>query len=408
MDTKQKKTAVDPRKRRPAPASAKSAQNPGKQRTKIEERSPRKRPVAARQQERRRQPSVQQPRQPAPEQVAPQNPVTTVNAEEQVFHPDQQRRSGNRRPRTAAERKRVEQRKKSARRTMERKKEAEKAKKRPAVVYTQPKPLNWNRLLLQIVIILAVVLAFTMGLSVFFKVEKVVVYGNHAYTAWTVQEASGIENGEQLLSINNARASGKIKTALPYVEKVRIGIKLPDTVNIYVEEYDVAYAIADQDDNWWLMTSDGRVTEKIALGTISSYTRVLGVQLDTPAEGGQGHAYEVAQQVVQSTDPAAASEQTTPVTVTGANRLDTALAILQSLELNGIVGEVASVDVSSLSNIELWYGQRFQVKVGDTNDLNKKLSWMKNTINQLNDYEMGILDVSFTTWADQVGYTPLE
>lgn len=170
----------------------------------------------------------------------------------------------------------------------------------------------------------------------------------------------------------------------------------------------MAYAIADQDDNWWLMTSDGRVTEKIALGTISSYTRVLGVQLDTPAEGGQGHAYEVAQQVVQSTDPAAASEQTTPVTVTGANRLDTALAILQSLELNGIVGEVASVDVSSLSNIELWYGQRFQVKVGDTNDLNKKLSWMKNTINQLNDYEMGILDVSFTTWADQVGYTPLE
>lgn len=408
MDTKQKKTAADPRKRRPAPASAKSAQNPGKQRTKIEERSPRKRPDAARQQERRRQPSVQQPRQPAPEQVAPQNPVTTVNAEEQVFHPDQQRRSGNRRPRTAAERKRVEQRKKSARRTMERKKEAEKAKKRPAVVYTQPKPLNWNRLLLQIVIILAVVLAFTMGLSVFFKVEKVVVYGNHAYTAWTVQEASGIENGEQLLSINNARASGKIKTALPYVEKVRIGIKLPDTVNIYVEEYDVAYAIADQDDNWWLMTSDGRVTEKIALGTISSYTRVLGVQLDTPAEGGQGHAYEVAQQVVQSTDPASASEQTTPVTVTGANRLDTALAILQSLELNGIVGEVASVDVSSLSNIELWYGQRFQVKVGDTNDLNKKLSWMKNTINQLNDYEMGILDVSFTTWADQVGYTPLE
>lgn len=408
MDTKQKKNAADPRKRRPAPASAKSAQNPGKQRTKIEERSSRKRPDAARQQERRRQPSVQQPRQPAPEQVAPQNPVTTVNAEEQVFHPDQQRRSGNRRPRTAAERKRVEQRKKSAQRTMERKKEAEKAKKRPAVVYTQPKPLNWNRLLLQIVIILAVVLAFTMGLSVFFKVEKVVVYGNHAYTAWTVQEASGIENGEQLLSINNARASGKIKTALPYVEKVRIGIKLPDTVNIYVEEYDVAYAIADQDDNWWLMTSDGRVTEKIALGTISSYTRVLGVQLDTPAEGGQGHAYEVAQQVVQSTDPASASEQTTPVTVTGANRLDTALAILQSLELNGIVGEVASVDVSSLSNIELWYGQRFQVKVGDTNDLNKKLSWMKNTINQLNDYEMGILDVSFTTWADQVGYTPLE
>ena len=80
--------------------------------------------------------------------------------------------------------------------------------------------------------------------------------------------------------------------------------------------------------------------------------------------------------------------------------------ILQHLEANDIVGEAASIDVSSLSNIELWYGQRFQVKLGDANNMNIKISWMKSAVNQRSDYDMGILDVSFTTWPDRVGYTP--
>ena len=35
-----------------------------------------------------------------------------------------------------------------------------------------------------------------------------------------------------------------------------------------------------------------------------------------------------------------------------------------------------------------------------------KINWMKSAINQRSDYDMGILDVSFTTWPDRVGYTP--
>ena len=82
------------------------------------------------------------------------------------------------------------------------------------------------------------------------------------------------------------------------------------------------------------------------------------------------------------------------------------LLILQQLEANDIVGEAASIDVSSLNNIELWYGQRFQVKLGDSANMGIKISWMKSAVNQRSDYEMGVLDVSFTTWPDRVGYTP--
>ena len=45
----------------------------------------------------------------------------------------------------------------------------------PEVVYTQPKVFNRNRLIMRLLTILAVVLAFGMGLSIFFKVENVTV-----------------------------------------------------------------------------------------------------------------------------------------------------------------------------------------------------------------------------------------
>ena len=93
--------------------------------------------------------------------------------------------------------------------------------------------------------------------------------------------------------------------------------------------------------------------------------------------------------------------------ITGAARLNAALNILQQLEKNDIVGAAASIDVGSLSNIELWYGQRFQVKLGDANNMDIKISWMKSAVNQRSEYDMGILDVSFTTWPDRVGYTPI-
>ena len=409
MDTKQKKRAAEAdRRRHQAPASGKTPPAP-RQRRNTAAQSRQKRPAAPTEQRRSAERPQQLVRRSAPALQEPQRrAVTSANAEEMVFRPGQEQGRQNARTRTPEEKKRAEQRLKSAKRTKERAIEAEKAKKRPAVVYTQPTPLNLNRLLLQVAVVLAVVLAITMGLSVFFKVDKVVVYGNNAYSAWTIQEASGIENGERLLSINNARASGKIRTNLPYVDTVRIGIKLPDTVNIYVTEYDVAYAFEDQDSNWWLVTSDGRVVEEIALGNISSYTGILGVKLDSPQAGQQARALETAQPAVQSTEPDAATEETAPITVTGANRLDAALLIMQALETNDIVGEVASINVSSLNNIELWYGQRFQVKVGDTSAKEKKLDWMKKAVSQRSDYEMGILDISFTTFGNEVGYTPLE
>ena len=279
------------------------------------------------------------------------------------------------------------------------------------VVYTQPKVFNRNRLILQLLSIVAVVLALVLCLSIFFKVKTITVSGADAYSAWAIREASGLEEGDYLLTFSKSRACAKIKAELPYVDTVRIGIKLPDTVNIVIEEIDVVYAIQDIDGIWWLITSEGRVMEQTDTIGASDYTKVLGVKIVTPEPQKQAVAFQdvVAQpQETQAPQPEGETQVPTPVIITEQQKLDAALTILQALELNEIVGEAASVDVSDLTRIELWYGTRYQVNLGDTTNMDYKIACLKYTVSSLAEYDSGELDISFTIWPDKVTYSPFK
>lgn len=279
----------------------------------------------------------------------------------------------------------------------------------PAVIYTQPQAFNRDRLVVQLLTVAAVVAAFVIGLSVFFKVENIRVSGAEVYTPWAVKEASGIKEGDSLLTFSRTRAGAQIKTNLPYVKDVSFGIRLPDTVNIIIREEDVVYAIKDQDEQWWLMNSQGRVVDQAKKGEASNYTQILGVALEHPMRDQMAVAVE-ARIVAPNPEPDPTAETEEPVvpvsTVSGAQKLDIALQIVKALEDNDIVGEAASVNVSQTQGIVLWYGTRYQVNLGDSSNLEYKIACMNSAILTMQDYDSGILDCSFTVWPDQIGYTP--
>ena len=286
-------------------------------------------------------------------------------------------------------------------RTSRKKKSSHNKQPTPAVIYTQPQAFNRNRLLIQLLTAVGVVIALVLGLSVFFKVETIQVSGAEVYSEWSIREASGIKEGDNLLTFSHARSAALIKANLPYVDTVRFGIKLPDTVNIIVKEDEVVYAIKDQNGQWWLMNSDGRIVEMGDNSRASNHTQVLGVVLDNPVADERAVAMEA---VTAETVP---EGETVPiVTTTGAQRLTAALQILKALEQNDIVGEAASVDVTRIEDIILWYGSRYQVNLGDSTRLDYKIACMNDVILQMSDYQSGILDISFTIWPTQVGYTP--
>ena len=271
-------------------------------------------------------------------------------------------------------------------------------KKKPVdqdVVYTPPKPFNRGRFLLHLATVAAVILALVLGLSIFFKVETITVSGMEKYSAWDVREASGIEDGENLLTLSKTKISGSIIANLPYVASVQVGIKLPNTVNLHITEIEMVYAIQAKDETWWLVNADGRVIESISTSAAEDYTRILGILVEPPQIGDAAVAVE----------PEAEEETmefTVPDVALGRDYLDAAKTIMKYLEGNGIIGQIATIDVSDLGNIELWYGKRFQILLGDASGLDYKISAVKQAIDQTSDYQTGILDASFTIWADKV------
>ncbi len=280
---------------------------------------------------------------------------------------------------------------------------AQKSAPAPDVVYTQPGPFNRDRFFLQLLTVVAVVLAVVFAMSIFFKVdgEKILVSGTNKYSAYDVSKASGIQDGENLLTLREAEISGRIMAELPYVAKVRVGIKLPDTVNIEIEETEVVYSLEAVDGSWWLIRADGKVMEKTNPADAQQHTVVTGVRLEAPKVGRQAVAEEQEPDPTQETDPNA------PVVILGSERLETVITILTLLEKNGVIGQVKSLDVSNMNNLEMWYGDRYEVLLGDTEELARKISGVKDVIYyEMEDFASGQLDASYRSIPDTVVYTP--
>ena len=277
--------------------------------------------------------------------------------------------------------------------------------KAPATHYQQPTPFNPWRLTIQLGLVAALVAALLMGVSVFFKVQTVVVYGNEKYDAWTIREASGIQDGENLLAFGSVRACGKIMDQLPYVKDVRIGVTLPETVNIYVTEYPVVYSVEDTTGGWWLISSDGKIVDQTDVGAAGGYTQIVGLQLTAPVLGET--AIPTEGQPETATNTAGETIQL-PVITTGADRLQAALAVMTSLENCDVLGQVVSIDVTKPGDMSLQYGERFEVLLGDSGNMDKKIAWMRDAVSQIAAYQNGTLDLTFTTYPDQAGFTPSE
>jgi cell division protein FtsQ len=256
---------------------------------------------------------------------------------------------------------------------------------RPEVVYTQPEALDRRKLVIRLLTVAALVVALFVGFSIFFRVDTIVISGNQKYNAWTVREVSGIDEGDSLLSFGKARACAKIAESLPYVKVVRISVKLPGTVNIYIEEVEVVYSIRDNVGSWWLMTSEGRLVEKTSAAEAGKHTAIQGVLLANPKSGAKAVALE------QTTDSTGEDGDAPIVTVTNEERLQSALEIVSRLEVNGILGQTPTVDVTDMGNIQVWYGQQYQVLLGDASRMPEKIDTMKDIIDQLGKYQSGIL-----------------
>ncbi len=101
--------------------------------------------------------------------------------------------------------------------------------------------------LFKLLCVIAVIVALTVGATVFFRVEQVTVTGNRRYTQEEIIAASGIELDDNLYSLNKVRIDRNIRTTLPYIGELTINRALPSTIVITVTEWEAVAQVTVPD-----------------------------------------------------------------------------------------------------------------------------------------------------------------
>ena len=307
----------------------------------------------------------------------------------------------------------------------------------------------------RLVIMLALVAAVVFGVAVFFKVSRVEVQGNSLYSAEQVVQASGIETGDNLLTLNKATVAGNIITQLPYVEKVSVGRSMPDAVILEVQESTARFAVMSDTNVIWLINSSGKALERYdgLTDVTAAQTPTDETPVETPAEDAAAEtpitetpagempadtaqpeetsadstadapADETAADMAADSTPVQTATRETgdaasPLTQTGVpyilgvtvqnpsagtqvtavnqQALDAALAVLAEFDGTGLLGHVASINVEKDYNIVVWYDDQYEIQLGGTEKLDYKVQYLLAILEQLSEYQAGTIDLTLT------------
>ena len=213
--------------------------------------------------------------------------------------------------------------------------------------------------------------AIIAALTLFFRVDTIVVTGEQRYTEETVIKATGVERGDNLFLLNKYAVANEIIGALPYIEEIRINRKLPDTLIVEVKECGESLAIV-QDGFAWLISPKGKIVEQTETAASEEYITITDCQLLAPSVG---------------TPLALATEY--------ALQQQSLLELLNALETANMLTEAESISLQDLSILTMDYGGRFRVEMPYGADYPRKLRALQAVIDNLETNQTGTVQL---TW----------
>lgn len=227
-------------------------------------------------------------------------------------------------------------------------------------------------LLGRVLIMLAIVAAIVLGVAIFFRVNIVDVQGNVIYSADQVREASGVEVGDNLLTVNRAAINGNIQARMPYVQDVSVGLILPDTVVIQVKESEIAGLVQSDTGGNWYVNTEGRVLGSSVEDFQGQIVELKGFTITAPQAGAAAVASEGQEE-----------------------SLSASLEVIRQMEGTGLIEQITAIDAAKSYDLLLYSGDRLEIMLGGTEQLDYKIQYLQVVLDGLEDYQTGIIDLTF-------------
>lgn len=219
-----------------------------------------------------------------------------------------------------------------------------------------------------LVALFAVAALVLLGSQVF-VLRNVRVTGNHLIGSNEIIRKADLQLGGSIFSVDReAIARNFEREGAVALEEVRVF--LPDTVELAVRER-TRRAVVSYLGVALVIDEYGYVMEQ--LNALPDY----GVPVVT---GVRASAYQVGGKL-QSSEP---------------GQITSVLEVIAALQRQGVVALVSELNAADLDNMYLMARGGMMVRIGDSDNMDEKLTWMSSVLRQLSDegINTGVLDVS--------------
>ncbi|MBQ8014573.1 MAG: FtsQ-type POTRA domain-containing protein [Clostridia bacterium] len=206
-------------------------------------------------------------------------------------------------------------------------------------------------------IVISPILLFTV-----FRVKAFTVEGTSPYTNDEIIAASGIGIGKSMIFADLEEASENIEKTLPYTNNVRLTKKLPNGIIIRLEETKRAFAVELSAGMYALANSELKVLELV--GELPADVALITGAVPVKSEIGEKLVF-------------ASENETTDLTYALIEKIAAAVA-------ESGLKDIGLIDVTSRSNIYMIYQGRIVLRLGDSTDIESKISLGNRVINEEN------------------------
>ncbi len=225
-----------------------------------------------------------------------------------------------------------------------------------------------KRIICTMVLLIATLVTLSIKLP-YFKIQNINVYNNKTISNAEIVKESGVQKNSNIFYINTSNIKANILND-PYILSTEIHRKLPNSINIYVNERKSVF-YAEKGSKYAVIDKNGIVLE--VRDNINNMKLIKLVGIDTSK-----------------------IKIGTLLPVDDKGKLNTISTITDIVTSNAACKNINILDITSNVNIIVYYNN-MQIKLGTNENLLKKLNRAINIINGEKLTALtGYVDVSFT------------